>query len=436
MQMSEKRVVAMILAGGQGSRLGVLTGQMAKPVVPFGSRYRIIDFALSNCTNSEINTVGVLTQYQPLALNTYVGNGHPWDLDLSNGGAFILPPYMRSGSSDWYRNTADAIYQNIDFIDSFDPEYVLVLSGDHIYKMNYARLLQHHITKEADATIAVIEVPWEETSRFGIMNTDDADRIVEFEEKPANAKSNLASMGIYAFRWDSLLKYLLLDNRDDTSSHDFGRDVIPRMLNEGCGMYAYRFDGYWKDVGTVYSLWEANMDILDRPAEIGLVDPNWRIYSRNPVKPAHFIAAGSKVINSSMTDGAEVFGTLNHSILSHSVRIEAGAEVVDSVLMPGAVVKSGAKLNKVIVGMYTIVGEGCEIGLHEDPDDYYLNTKLCTGGVTVLNHGLTIAPNTKIAANCMVADFRDRGGPDNAINSYRIWSQTGGTPLRDLSVYA
>ena len=293
----------MILAGGRGSRLGALTNSVAKPAVPYGSRYRIIDFPLSNCTNSGIDTVGVLTQYQPLALNTYVSNGHPWDLDRSNGGAFILPPYEHAEGHDWYKNTANAIYQNISFIDNFDPNYVTILSGDHIYKMNYADMLQHHISNEADATIAVYEVPWDEASRFGIMNADENGNIVEFEEKPPNPKSNLASMGIYMFSWPLLRKVLIEDEADDDSVHDFGKNIIPKYLEAGKKLITYNFQGYWKDVGTVKSLWESNMDLIDRPDELDLHNDDWRIYSRNPVKSAHYIAKSAKVTSSAMTDG-------------------------------------------------------------------------------------------------------------------------------------
>lgn len=406
--MAKKDIVAMILAGGQGSRLGYLTDEMAKPAVPFGSRYRIIDFPLSNCTNSGIDTVGVLTQYQPLALNTYISNGHPWDLDRNSGGAFILPPYQKMSGTGWYSNTANAIYQNMGFLDSFSPKYVLILSGDHIYKMNYSRMLRAHIDKKADCTIAVLEVPWEEAPRFGIMNTDENDNIVEFEEKPKNPKSNLASMGIYIFSWEALRKKLIEDEADEKSAHDFGKNIIPAMLREGQNLIAYRFAGYWKDVGTISSLWEANMDVLDRPEDINLMDSSWRIYGRNPVKPAHFIEAGGQVVDSCLTDGCVIEGEVRHSVLSHSVIVEKGAKVIDSVLMPGVTVKAGTVLNKCIVGMNTVIEAGCEVGLYEDESHPYYNP-ICSEGITVFKHGLLIPAGSRIPGNCMVKDLPELG---------------------------
>lgn len=401
--MARQEVVAMILAGGQGSRLGVLTKYLAKPAVPFGSRYRIIDFALSNCTNSGIETVGVLTQYQPLALNTYIGNGHPWDLDRNNGGTYILPPYQSNARSDWYKGTANAIYQNMDFIENYDPKYVLILSGDHIYKMNYANMLRHHIKEKADATIAVFEVPWDEASRFGIMNTDENGLVTEFIEKPKNPKSNLASMGVYIFTWDSLRAKLIEDERVTGSSHDFGKNLIPAMLKDHMKLSAYRFCGYWKDVGTLTSLWEANMDILDRPEEINLTDRSWRIYSRNPVKPAHYIAAGARVINSALTDGCNIYGTVEHSVLANSVTVEKGAVVKDSILFPGVTVKAGAHLNKCIVGFETIIGQDVKAGADVEGSCIHLDEKLCSGGMTVFERGLSIRDGAVIPGNCMVA---------------------------------
>ncbi|KXB42531.1 glucose-1-phosphate adenylyltransferase [Amygdalobacter nucleatus] len=400
--MAKKEIISMILAGGQGSRLGTLTQNMAKPAVPYGSRYRIIDFPLSNCVNSGISTVGILTQYQPLGLNTYIGNGHPWDLDRSLGGAFILPPYQRSSGSDWYKNTANAIYQNREFIDMFSPKYVLILSGDHIYKMNYSNMLKKHVDSGASATIAVFEVPMEEAYRFGIMNVDSDDRIIEFEEKPAHAKSNLASMGIYIFNWDQLRQALINDEADTNSVHDFGKNIIPNYLACGYKLQAYRFDGYWKDVGTIASLWEANMDILDYPEAINLRDDSWRIYSRNPVKPAHFIAETARVHNSAMTDGCQIYGKVEHSLLSASCIVEAGAEVIDSVLMPGTHVKAGAKLERVIAGINSVIGEGVVIGSISGLTDSPYRNKLCTEGVSVINHGVTIKAGSKLPAEVMV----------------------------------
>jgi glucose-1-phosphate adenylyltransferase len=413
--MAKADIVAMILAGGQGARLGVLTKYIAKPAVPFGSRYRIIDFTLSNCANSGIETVGVLSQYQPLALNTYVGNGHPWDLDRSNGGAFILPPYQRSGRSDWYKGTANAIFQNMDFIDDFDPTYVLVLSSDHIYKMNYARMLREHISTQADATLAVLEVPWETAPRFGILNTADDDIITEFVEKPKKPESNLASMGVYIFTWDVLRKALIEDEDTPESSNDFGNNIVPLLLRQGKKLCAYRFSGYWKDVGTIASLWEANMDILDRPEEINLMDRFWRVNSRNPVKPSHYIASGSIVKNSALTDGCQIFGSVEHSVLSNSVTVEKGAFVKDCVLMPGVTVRAGAYLDKCIVGIDTIIGEGVRAGASVEGDSPYLNTKICSGGIVVIERGLKIKDNAVIPANCQVDCDKDVPSNDNVI---------------------
>lgn len=415
--MAKKDIIAMILAGGQGSRLGYLTDEMAKPAVPFGSRYRIIDFPLSNCTNSGIDTVGVLTQYQPLALNTYVSNGHPWDLDRNSGGAYILPPYQKMSGTGWYSNTANAIYQNMGFIDSFSPRYVLILSGDHIYKMNYSLMLRAHIDRKADATIAVLEVPWEEASRFGIMNTDSDGNIIEFEEKPKQPKSNLASMGIYIFTWEQLRAKLISDEGDTDSAHDFGKNIIPSMLADGNRMIAYRFKGYWKDVGTISSLWEANMDVLDRPEDINLMDPSWRIYGRNPVKPSHYIGNGARISDSCLTDGCVIYGQVEHSVLSHSVTIEKGAIVRDCVLMPGVTVRSGSQLTKCIVGMNTVVEENCQIGPEVQGESPYANP-ICSDGITVLKHGLRVRSGSKIPGNCMVKELPELGTMNLATHEF------------------
>ena len=348
--------VAMLLAGGQGSRLGVLTRNMAKPAVPYGGKYRIIDFPLSNCINSGIDTVGVLTQYQPLVLNDYIGSGEPWDLDRSHGGVHLLPPYQQISGTNWYKGTANAIYQNIQFIDRFDPEYVLILSGDHIYKMDYSRMIKAHREANADCTIAVLEVPMEEASRFGIMNTDENGMIYEFEEKPKAPKSNKASMGIYVFSWPALREYLIADEADETSENDFGKNIIPDMLRDKKRMYAYPFEGYWKDVGTIESLWEANMDLLSVPMPIDLHDKKWRIYAKNPGLAPHYIAKGAVVSDSLVTEGSEVYGSVQHSVIFAGVTIEEGASVIDSVLMPYAVIKRGA------VDIFTAHGrENCEL---------------------------------------------------------------------------
>ncbi|MGI6545233.1 MAG: glucose-1-phosphate adenylyltransferase [Fastidiosipilaceae bacterium] len=417
MILSKKNMIAMILAGGQGSRLGSLTNDVAKPAVPYGSRYRIIDFPLSNCANSGIDTVGVLTQYQPLDLNTYVGTGHPWDLDRNDGGAYILPPYQKIEGMDWYKNTANSVYQNIRFIDNFSPKYVLILGGDHIYKMKYDTMLRQHIDKGADCTIAVYEVPWDEASRFGIMNTDESGlNIVEFEEKPAEPKSNLASMGIYIFTWDVLRKELIEDEANPNSSHDFGKDIIPSMLSQNMVLSAYHFSGYWKDVGTIRSLWDANMDILDKPEEISFKDPTWRVYSRNPIKPAHYIGSGAVVRNSCMTDGCQIYGTVEHSVLSHSVVVEEGAVVKDSVLMPGVIVRKNAVVNKAIISMDTVIGENAKIGGKQDKENPYYNQKLCSDEISVIDRGLMIKKGAVIPGNTMV-EYREDLGDESVVES-------------------
>ena len=336
--MIKKKCVAMLLAGGQGSRLGVLTGKIAKPAVPYGGKYRIIDFPLSNCTNSGIDTVGILTQYKPLELNDYVGSGKPWDLDRLNGGVHILPPYQGQKGGDWYKGTANAIYQNLEFIERYNPEYVLILSGDHIYKMDYSKMIEQHEKTGAACTISVLEVSLEEASRFGIMNTNEDGSIYEFEEKPKNPKSQLASMGIYVFTWEKLKKYLTEDDANPESDNDFGKNVIPLMLNNNELMMVYRFSDYWKDVGTVDSLWEANLDLLNPKIDLNLSDKDWRIYSRTVALPPQYIAESAKVEHSLITDGCEVYGELDYSILFENVTVEQGAQVDYSLVMPGAVI--------------------------------------------------------------------------------------------------
>ena len=383
--MRKKQCVAMLLAGGQGSRLGILTQRMAKPAVPYGGKYRIIDFPLSNCSNSGIDVVGVLTQYRPLELNAYIGSGSPWDLDLTNGGVFVLPPYVKGKSGEWYKGTANAIYQNMEFIAQYDPDFVLVLSGDHIYKMDYNAMLGYHIRKQADATIAVLEVPWEETSRFGIMNTDEEGRIVEFEEKPKKARSNKASMGVYVFTWSKLREYLIRDARNSKSANDFGKNIIPLMLGDEQALYAYAFEGYWKDVGTIESLWEANMDLLHQPMPIDLYDKRWRIYARNPGMPPHYVAPGALVVNVLMTEGCQVFGEVRSSVLFAGVRAEAGALVTDAVLMPGAVVERGAQVRRAIVAENAVIGAGCVVGEE-------------SGDIAVVGHGAVLPPGSVVKA--------------------------------------
>ena len=360
--MKSKKCIAMLLAGGQGSRLGLLTKVMAKPAVPFGGKYRIIDFPLSNCTNSNIDTVGVLTQYQPLELNSYIGSGQPWDLDLSYGGVYVLPPYMTAKSGEWYSGTANAIYQNIGFIEQYDPEYVLILSGDHIYKMDYNRMLSAHIERGADITIAVRPVPWEVAPSFGIMNTDADHNIIEFEEKPKHPKSNLASMGVYIFTWKILKEYLENDNADPNSKNDFGKNIIPKLLEDKKSMLAYEFADYWKDVGTIASLWEANMDLLEENPEFDLTDPRWKIYSRSPVMPPQFLGEKAVVENSMLTEGCEVYGTARHSVLFEGVIVEEGAVVENSVIMPGTRIKSGAVVNRTIVAENCVINANAHVG--------------------------------------------------------------------------
>ena len=387
--LRKKTCVAMLLAGGQGSRLGILTKNVAKPAVPYGGKYRIIDFPLSNCTNSGIDVVGVLTQYQPLELNAYIGSGAPWDLDLTNGGVFVLPPYQKGKSGEWYRGTANAIYQNMSFIEQYEPEYVLILSGDHIYKMDYNAMLNFHIAHGADATIAVREVPWEETSRFGIMNTDENDNITEFEEKPKNAKSNKASMGVYIFTWSKLRQYLNADEGDKKSSNDFGKNIIPSMLNDKQVLCAYNFNGYWKDVGTIYSLWEANMDLLATPMPIDLHDKKWRIYARNPGMTPHYVAPGARVKDSLITEGSEVYGIVEHSVVFAGVTIEEGANVLDAVIMPGSVIKRGAVVRRCIVAENAVIGAGAIVGEE-------------AGDIAVVGQGVTLPAGAKVEAGAQV----------------------------------
>ena len=360
---NKKECVAMLLAGGQGTRLGVLTSKVAKPAVPFGGKYRIIDFPLSNCINSGIDTIGVLTQYQPFELNQYIGNGQPWDLDRLNGGVYVLPPYVKGKSGEWYKGTANAIYQNIMFIDRFDPEYVVVLSGDHIYKMDYSEMLAAHKKNNADCTIAVFEVPLEEASRFGIMNTDETGKIKEFEEKPKNPKSTKASMGIYVFTWSVLKKYLIDDEANIESENDFGKNIIPNMLADGKNLFAFTFKGYWKDVGTISSLWEANMDLLDEDCGIDIGgDESKRIYARSSAEPPHYISSSATVSNSIISEGAVVSGDVKDSVISHGAHIGHGARVYNSVIFPGAEVLPGADVFYSIVGEKATIGAGAKVG--------------------------------------------------------------------------
>lgn len=361
--MKQNSMLAMILAGGRGSRLHDLTNKVAKPAVAYGGKYRIVDFPLSNCANSGIDVVGVLTQYESVLLNSYVAAGGRWGLDAKDSGVYVLPPREKADANlDVYRGTADAISQNIDFIDSYDPEYLLILSGDHIYKMNYAKMLAYHKENKADATIAVIGVPMKEASRFGIMNTDETNRIYEFEEKPANPKSNLASMGIYIFNWKLLRKMLLADMKNPDSHHDFGKDIIPTMLNDGKAMYAYQFKGYWKDVGTIDSLWEANMDLLNANNELDLGDPTWKIYTEDATVLPQYIGPDAAVKNAYITQGCVVEGEVKNSVLFTGAKVGAGAKIIDSVLMPGAVVEEGAVVQRALVADGIRIGKQAVVG--------------------------------------------------------------------------
>lgn len=357
-----KECIAMLLAGGQGSRLMVLTEKMAKPAVPFGGKYRIIDFPLSNCVNSGIDTVGIMTQYQPLELNAYIGTGSPWGLNRIFGGVHILPPYAKSKKSEWYKGTANAIYQNINFVDRYDPEYVLVLSGDHIYKMDYDKMLQFHKEKRADCTIAVLDVPLSEASRFGIMNTNDDDSIYEFEEKPKQPKSTKASMGVYLFNWAVLKQYLIDDEADSDSSNDFGKNIIPNLLKDKKKLFAYEFDGYWKDVGTIQSLWEANMDLIDPNVPIEIKDSSFKIYARNNAEPPTLFSKTSDVKNSLIAEGCVIKGTVKDSVISSGSTVSEDAIILNSVIMPNVEVKSGAVIKYAIIGEDSIIGENAKIG--------------------------------------------------------------------------
>lgn len=391
---SQKKCIAMLLAGGQGSRLYALTTKVAKPAVSFGAKYRIIDFPLSNCVNSNIDTVGVLTQYQPLVLNEYIGNGQPWDLDRTFGGVHILPPYQAKTGSEWYKGTANAIYQNLGFIENYEPEHVLILSGDHIYKMDYNMMLQDHIKNDADCTIAVLEVPMEEASRFGIMNTDENRRILEFEEKPKQPKSNLASMGIYIFKTEKLVKYLQEDALDPNSQNDFGKNIIPNMLNTNQKMMAYPFKGYWKDVGTIKSLWEANQDLIGENPLFDLYNPFWKIHSRNIGIEPQYIAKGARVNNSLVTDGAKIEGTVINSIIGSSVEVKKGAVVKDSVIFANTVIGEGTVVNYSIVDEKVTIGKNATIGTEKSD----------TAEIAVVGRGVKVYDNAVVAAGANIEE--------------------------------
>ena len=393
----KKECVSMLLAGGQGSRLYALTEKTAKPAVPYGGKYRIIDFPLSNCVNSGIDTVGVLTQYQPLVLNEYIGNGLPWDLDRAFGGVKILPPYQGKKGADWYKGTANAIYQNLEFIDRYDPDYVLILSGDHIYKMDYAKMLDYHKKMNADCTIAVIDVPLKEASRFGIMSADEGGRIYKFAEKPKNPESTSASMGIYIFSKDVLFRYLKEDAADPNSSNDFGKNIIPTMLANQQRMYAYPFSGYWKDVGTIASLWEANMDLLGDAPELSLDDEDWRIYSRHDPHAPQVVGPNAVIENSTITEGCEIYGTVRNSVLGAGVRVMENAVVANSVIMEDVEISEDAEVNYVIVDTGVTIGKGCRVGEEQKK----------AKGITVIGTGVAVPSGIVIGANEMISDSSD-----------------------------
>ncbi len=391
--MSKKEMVAMLLAGGKGTRLGVLTKEIAKPAVPFGAEYRLIDFPLSNCSNSNIDTVGVLTQYEPLVLNSYIGNGSSWDLDRRDGGVTVLPPYIREGGGSWYKGTAHAIYENIKYIDLYDPDYVLVLSGDHIYKMDYSVMLEDHKATNADASIAVMEVPWEDTNRFGVMITDDKKRIVDFQEKPDDARSNLASMGIYIFNWPMLRDYLQEDAENPDSSGDFGNDIIPAMLDDQLHLNAYTFSGYWKDVGTIKSYWQAHMDLLKTDnMGLNLYDRDWVIYSVNPNRPPQYLSSEAKVKNSMINKGTKIQGEVENSVIFYGVEIGRNAVIKDSVIMPNVKIEDGAYINKAIIGQDSLIKDSARIGIGD----------VLKYDVTVIGEGEIITNGAKIEHGSIV----------------------------------
>ena len=395
----KKKCVAMLLAGGQGSRLYALTQKVAKPAIPYGGKNRFIDFPLSNCINSGIDTVGVLTQYQPMVLNEYIGNGQPWDLDKMHGGVHVLPPYQTAAGASWYEGTANAIYQNMAFIERYDPEYVIVLGGDHIYKMDYSKMLDYHIANNADSTIAVIDVPRSEASRFGIMTCDEEGRIVDFTEKPKEPKSTLASMGIYVFSWEKLRKYLIENENANTGSKDFGKDIIPAMLANDERLFAYEFEGYWKDVGTLDSLWEAHMDLLSPSVPLNLYDPNWKVYSRHNNMPPQYIGKNAHVENSMITEGSVVDGTVDFSIISSGVTIEEGASVKYSIVMPGTTIKKNAVVEYAIIGENCVVESDAMIGMNPESvpnrDDW---------GIAVLGHNITISSGKRVLPKEIISE--------------------------------
>jgi len=396
----KKEMIAMLLAGGQGSRLGVLTAKVAKPAVAFGGKYRIIDFPLSNCINSGVDTVGVLTQYQPLRLNAHIGIGIPWDLDRNIGGVTVLPPYEKSENTDWYTGTANAIYQNLEYMESFNPDYVLILSGDHIYKMDYEVMLDYHKANNADVTIAAMPVPIEEASRFGVVVTDEENRITEFQEKPEHPKSNLASMGIYIFNWEVLRDSLI--KLKDQQNCDFGKHIIPYCFDMGKRIFSYEYTGYWKDVGTLGSYWEANMELIDIVPEFNLYEEFWKIYTKSDSLPPQYIADVSDIEKSIIGEGCQIYGKVINSVISPDVTIEEGAEIVDSIIMQGTVIKAGTKINKSIIAEKVVIGENCEIGFGEMAESK-LSTKIYAFDLAVIGENSVIPDNVKIGTNVAIS---------------------------------
>lgn len=399
--MIRREMIALLLAGGQGSRLGVLTKNVAKPAVLYGGKYRIIDFSLSNCINSGVSTVGVMTQYQPLKLNSHIGIGKPWDMDRIDGGVTILSPYLKAEIGEWFKGTANAVYQNIQYIDKYSPSYVIILSGDHIYKMDYSKMLDFHKENNADATISVINVPYEEASRYGIMNCYENGKIYEFEEKPKNPKSTLASMGVYIFKWSVLREYLIKDNDTPGSENDFGKNIIPTMLTDGRSMWAYQFSGYWRDVGTIQAYWESNMDLVSRVPEFNLFDPDWKIYTPNPVKPAHYIGMTATIKKSMIAEGCVVYGTVCNSILFPGAIVEEGAVVEDSIVMSNARICKNASVKKCILSEKVTVGENSVLGVGDDTVNEY-KPSIYNSGITVVGEEASIPANAVIGKNVMI----------------------------------
>ncbi len=413
----KKEIVGLLLAGGQGSRLGVLTTLTAKPAVPYGGKYRIIDFPLSNCVNSGIDTVGVFTQYEPLELNAHIGIGKPWDLDRNNGGVTILSPYAKSANTEWFKGTANAVFQNIHYIDKMNPEYVVILSGDHIYKMDYSKMLDAHKETGAVATISAFRVPIEEASRFGIINTDENMKIYEFEEKPENPKNDLASMGVYIFTWSVLREYLINDDADPTSKNDFGHNILPKMLSDGCPMYGYAFEGYWKDVGTIQAYFESNMDLIARVPEFDLYDTTWKIHTTNPVKPAHLISATGSAKRSIIGEGCKIYGTVRNSVLFPDVTVEEGALIEDSIIMSQTVIKKGANIKEAILAEGVTVGENAKIG-HGDDTVNILKPNIYNSGITVIAEGASVPDSAELGKNVVI----DRFTEDNDYKDIKVAS--------------